>query len=128
LIRARGWSGSAAAGLVGIGIGNATMAVFPTAVGVAVASGVCGAGLGVASVTANDMGTSVTTSAKSAAAALLNTAAQSGTAIGTALALVLSALVGPRPTWVLLALTAIAVAGAALTRAPPGHAAEGRHD
>lgn len=118
VIRARGWAGSTAAGLVVIGAGNATMAVAPTPLGIGVASGVCGAGLGLASVAANDMGTTVTTSAKSAAAALLNTTAQSGTAVGTAVALVLAGVIGPRPTWAALAVIAVLVAVASFGAGP----------
>jgi MFS family permease len=120
LIRARGWSASAATGLLLVGAGNLTMAMAPTPLGIGVASGVCGAGLGVASVAANDMGTTVATSAKSAAAALLNTTAQSGTAIGTAIALVLAGLVGPGSTWVVLAVSAAVVAAASSRSGPAG--------
>jgi hypothetical protein len=118
LVRSRGWSVATGSGLLVIGAGNLTMASAPTPFGVAVAAGVCGAGLGVASVAANDMGTSVSTPAKSAAAALLNTTAQSGTAIGTAAALLLSSFIGPRGTWVALALVALGVAAAAFGSAP----------
>ncbi|WP_344138300.1 MFS transporter [Pedococcus bigeumensis] len=123
LIRARGWSVTTATGLVVIGAGNLAMAATPTPLGIGVASGVCGAGLGLASVAANDLGTTVTTSAKSAAAALLNTTAQSGTAIGTAVALLLAGLLGPRGTWVALAVAAVAVATAALGSGRSGTAA-----
>ncbi|MFZ1994066.1 MAG: MFS transporter, partial [Solirubrobacteraceae bacterium] len=86
---------------------------------------VMGVGLGVSSVAANALGTDVGASLQAAAAGVLNTAAQLGTALGVAVLLLLSAtgaslafpLSGPLLGWA--AAAALALAGAAIIAARP---------
>lgn len=133
LVRRQGWARACAAGLVVIAVGNLLMGLVPTALGIGVAAATCGLGIGLASVAATDMGTTVAVAARSAAAGLLNSAAQVGTAIGTAVALTVSALTDVRSTWYLLAAATLAAAVAVGRRAPargpatsaPGAAAAG---
>jgi len=83
--------------------------------GIAVAAGVCGLGIGIGSVAATDMGTAVDAAITGAAAGMINTAAQLGTAVGTAVILLISTTVDARTAWSAasgVALVAALVAGA----------------
>jgi amino acid transporter len=90
-----------------------------------------GAGLGLSSVAATGLGTSVGESNRATAAGIINTSAQLGTAVGIALLLLMAALTtgiperdtpGPVPAWILAAVVSLtaalmfARAGARLTR------------
>lgn len=81
---------------------------------------VCGTGLGIASVCATTIGTDVPEELTGTAGAVVNTAAQLGTALGVAALVLLAAVVGPPAGtvvgWVVAA--ALALAGAALLVRP----------
>jgi MFS family permease len=119
LLRRVGWRGTTGLGLTLIAAGNLAFALSPTIVGIALASGVCGFGIGVASVAATDMGTTIDPEAKSSAAALLNTAAQLGTAIGVAVALQIAESTSAITAWSAIAVVAAVAAIIMTTGAPP---------
>ncbi|MGY1739732.1 MULTISPECIES: MFS transporter [unclassified Blastococcus] len=113
-----GWAGALATGLGGVAAACALLVAAPTAPGIGAAAALCGLGLGIASVAANDMGTSVPEQLVGTASGLLNTAAQLGTAVGTAVVLLVAAAAGPRAAWVAVAAGAVLAALAVLRRAP----------
>jgi predicted MFS family arabinose efflux permease len=105
----------AAVGLAGIAAGDAVLALtYGSWWGIGAGGVLLGAGLGVASVAGNQVGTSVAPEIQGSASGIVNTGAQLGTAIGVAvLVLVASGSYGPlAPTAVGWAVAA-AVAGAA---------------
>lgn len=118
LIAAMGWGPSLGIGLGIAAIGNGLLVARPSMVSVGVAAAVWGVGIGVGSVAANDMGTAVDEALKATAAGVLNTAAQLGTAIGTAVVLLVATNWQPRTAWALVAALGFAAALAAATRAP----------
>lgn len=89
------------------------------------AMAVSGVGIGLSAAGATHLGTSGTGTDQAPAAALLNTAAQLGTATGIAACLALAALTGPNPVWWGLAI--LAVTTAALMRRRHAGAVGGRH-
>lgn len=105
-------------GLGIIGVGNGVLVAWPTAPGVAVAAAISGLGIGIGSVAATDMGTNVTDALKATAAGVLNTAAQLGTAIGTALVLLVATTLGTSTAWALSAGLAVSAAVAASRFSP----------
>lgn len=113
-----GWAGALAAGLGGVAAACAALVAAPNAAGIGVAAGLCGLGLGVASVAANDMGTAVPERLEGTASGLLNTAAQLGTAVGTALVLLVATAAGPRAAWAVAGGCAVVAALAVLRGAP----------
>ena len=106
LIGAIGWRRSLGLGLTVVASGNAMMATWPSVAGIATAAGLCGLGIGIGSVAATDMGTHVEESLKATAAGLINTAAQLGTAIGTAIILLVSTISSPQHAWITAAVCA----------------------
>jgi len=118
LITALGWSRALGCGLGIIAAGNTLLVAWPHVIGVGVAAGICGLGIGIGSVAATDMGTAVDEAIKATAAGVLNTAAQLGTAIGTSLILLVATTLQPRPAWAVAACLAI-VAALALARRGP---------
>lgn len=121
LVGGLGWGRALGCGLVTIAAADAVLVARPSVAGVGVASALCGLGLGVASVAANDMGTTVDAPLKATAAGVLNTAAQLGTAVGTALILLIATAVDPRPAWAVAAVLA-AGTGVLAARRAPAHA------
>src|SRR6185312_9861806 len=117
LVGALGWGRALACGLGIVTAANAVLVGRPTVVGVGVAAALCGLGLGIGSVAANDMGTTVEEALKATAAGVLNTAAQLGTAVGTSLVLLI-ATADPRPAWAVAAAGAAVAALLAARRAP----------
>ena len=119
------WGRALAAGAGIIAAGNSILVAYPEPFAVAIAAGTCGLGIGVASVAATDMGTTVDESIKATAAGALNTAAQLGTAIGTAIILLIATGSDPRLAWAtaagLAAVTAIADHRRAPSRRAPVH-------
>jgi hypothetical protein len=119
----------AAVGLLGIAAGDAVLAATSGTEWGIVAGGVLlGAGLGVASVAGNQIGTTVAPEVEGSASGIVNTGAQLGTAIGVAvLVLVASASYGPlAPTavgWAVAAGGAAAAAGWLVLRVPHTSAA-----
>ncbi|MGY1772623.1 MFS transporter [Blastococcus sp. SYSU D00813] len=113
-----GWAAALAAGLAVVAVACAVLVVVPGAPGIGVAAGLCGLGLGVASVAANDMGIAVPEHLAGTASGLLNTAAQLGTAVGTALVLLVATAAGPRPAWAVAGGLAVVAAPAVLRGAP----------
>ncbi|MGA8995436.1 MAG: hypothetical protein WB441_14135 [Nocardioidaceae bacterium] len=107
-----------------IALGNLLLATWPHVVGVGVAAALSGLGLGVASVAATDWGTSVEDTIKTTAGGIPNTAAQLGTALDTAVLLLVSTTMSPRLAWLLGALLAGAAAITTLRGCPtrPGPA------
>jgi MFS family permease len=120
IIRAFGWGGASCVGLGVIAAGNGLLVLRPDVIGIGVAAAICGLGIGVGSVAATDLGTAVDEEIKATAAGVLNTAAQLGTAIGTALILVVSTTFQPRTAWAVVAALAGVAAFAAVVRAPRG--------
>jgi MFS family permease len=118
LLRRVGWRGTTGLGLTLIAVGNFGFALSPTIVGIALASGVCGLGIGVASVAATDMGTTIDPEAKSSAAALLNTGAQLGTAGGVAAAILIAESTSSITAWSAMAVAATVAAIIMTTGAP----------
>lgn len=118
LITRTGWGGALGYGLITIGVGNALLVAWPGQAGVAVAAAVSGSGIGIGSVAATDMGTHVTESVKATAAGVLNTAAQLGTALGTAMVVLLATASANRTAWALTASLALA-GGLAAARFSP---------
>ena len=107
LISAIGWRRSLGLGLSVIAAGNVTMTAWPGTIGIAVAAGLCGLGIGVSSVAATDMGTHVQEPVKASAAGAINTAAQLGTAIGTAIILLIAITINPQYAWATSAVCAL---------------------
>ena len=120
LIARTGWGRALGSGLVTIGVGNGLLVGWSGQLGVAVAAAVSGLGIGVGSVAATDMGTDVPPTIKATAAGMLNTAAQIGTALGTALVLMLATALDDRAAWALVACLAVAVGVAAARFGPRG--------
>ncbi|WP_147796684.1 MFS transporter [Cellulomonas sp. Y8] len=103
---------AAAAGLAVIATGDLVLVlVGGTRLGVACGAGVLGLGLGVASVAATHLGTTVPASLAGSASGVLNTGAQLGTAIGTALVVLVAALASPAWGWGSAAALAAVTAG-----------------
>ena len=123
LVGTIGWGRTLGYGLGTIAAGNVLLSAWPTVTGVGVGSALCGLGLGIASVAANDMGTAVDEELKATAAGVLNTAAQLGTAVGTALILLIATALDPRPAWAVAAVLAAAAGLMAARRAPATPAA-----
>jgi MFS family permease len=121
----------AALGLAGIAVGNGLLAAtLGSGWGIVAGGLVLGAGLGIASVAANQIGTTVAPEVQGSASGIVNTGAQVGTAIGVAvLVLVASAgsygpFEGTAVGWAVAALVAAGSAGPlALRRAPRRRAA-----
>lgn len=107
-------------GLGTIAAGNALLTIWPHTIGIGTAAGICGFGIGIGSVAATDMGTAVEDAIKATAAGVLNTAAQLGTAIGTALVLVIATTLEPRTAWIVVVVLAAAAGILAAVRAPRG--------
>ncbi|MFS0704543.1 MFS transporter, partial [Cellulomonas sp. 179-A 9B4 NHS] len=106
-----GWRRTMGAGLALVAVADAVLVAWPQPVGVAVTAGLSGLGLGASSVAANDMGTSVAEHLRATAAGVLNTAAQLGTALGTAAVLLVATTTSARVAWaVVAALAAVAAA------------------
>lgn len=118
LITAVGWGHALGCGLAIVAAGNILLVAWPHVIGVGAAAGICGLGIGIGSVAATDMGTPVCEAVKGTAAGVLNTAAQLGTAIGTALILLVASTIHPRIAWAAAAILASVAATAAATRAP----------
>jgi MFS family permease len=84
----------AVVGLAAIAAGNVVLAItYGSIAGIVAGVVVAGTGLGVASVTANAIGTDVADGLRGTATGVLNTGAQLGTAIGVAALVVLAATV-----------------------------------
>ena len=99
-------------GLGAIAVGTGVLPVAATVVTIPLASAVSGLGLGIASVAANGMATDVPVDLRGAASGLVNTAAQLGTAVGTAALILLASATDPRTAWAVV--TAVALAAAAV--------------
>jgi len=112
-----GWSAALSCGLGIIAAGNLLLVAWPHTIGVGVAAGVCGFGIGLGSVAATDMGTHVPEAIRATSAGVLNTAAQLGTAIGTALVLLIAITWQPRVAWA-AAATFATLAALAAARQP----------
>jgi MFS family permease len=106
LLAAHGQRATLATGLAVITIGNLLLAAWPRPIGIGVAAATSGLGLGIASVAATEWGTRVSDNIKTAASGIINTAAQLGTALGTAVIVLAATVLGPRPAWLLAALLA----------------------
>lgn len=117
LIGAIGWRRSLGLGLSVIASGNAAMVFWPSVSGIAIAAGLCGMGIGIGSVAATDMGTHVEESIKATAAGMINTAAQLGTAIGTAIILLIATITSAQYAWI--AATACAILAAVVAARRP---------
>lgn len=113
LIAALGGGRALGCGLGIIAAGNSVLVAWPNLVGVGAGAAICGLGIGIGSVAATDMGTAVVEAIKGTAAGVLNTAAQLGTAIGTALILLVATTFQPRIAWALAAVLASGAATAA---------------
>jgi MFS family permease len=118
LVTALGWGRALGWGLGVIAAGNALLVAWPHVIGVGVAAGLCGLGIGLGSVAATDMGTAVDEAIKGTAAGVLNTAAQLGTAVGTSLILVVATTFRPRPAWAIAACLAVLASLTVARRAP----------
>jgi MFS family permease len=116
LIGAFGGARALGCGLGIIAAGNTVLFAWPHMIGVAAGAGTCGLGIGIGSVAATDMGTAVGEAIKGAAAGVLNTAAQLGTAIGTAVILLLATTFSARDAW---AVAAVVAGGAAIAAIAP---------
>jgi MFS family permease len=106
-------------GLGIIAAGNTVFFLRPSVVGVGLGAATCGLGIGIGSVAATDMGTAVVEAIKATAAGVLNTAAQLGTAIGTALVMLVATTFQPRIAWAVAAVLAGGAATSAAARARP---------
>ncbi len=103
-------------GLAAIAAGNLVLVALDPPAAVGIAAGICGAGIGISSVAANDLGTSVRADLRAVAAGALNTAAQLGTAIGTAVLVLLATQATPRLAWgAAAALALVTAAGLAVS-------------
>jgi predicted MFS family arabinose efflux permease len=104
----------AAAGLGAIASGNAVLLAAPRARWVLpVAVAISGSGIGLSSVAATKLGTSVPTALEGTAAGALNTAAQLGNALGLAAILLIATTADP--AWLPLPGTSLGWAAAAVT-------------
>jgi hypothetical protein len=99
-----------------IAVGNGALVARPDVPGIAVAAAICGLGIGIGSVAATNMGTAVEEAISGTAAGMINTAAQLGTAVGTAFILLISATVDARAAWVVAGGVALVAALAAAAR------------
>ncbi|MET1131937.1 MAG: MFS transporter [Aeromicrobium sp.] len=117
---ALGWRRTLALGLAIVSCGNALLVVWPSVVGIAIAAGLMGLGIGFGSVAATDMGTEVDEELKATAAGILNTAAQLGTALGTAVVLLLATATSDRLAWLAVSVAAALAAIASARRGAPG--------
>lgn len=91
---------AAALGLAVIAVGDAALVLArDSAVGIGCAVAVVGLGLGVASVAATHLGTTVPESLAGSASGLLNTGAQLGTALGTAVVVMVASVASPAWGW-----------------------------
>jgi hypothetical protein len=111
----------AATGLAGIAAGNLLLAAtYGSVPGILAGVLVAGAGLGVASVAATEIGTDVDDALGGTASGVLNTGAQLGTALGVAALLVLAESSGTALAWTaaaaLAAATALSCLGSAAAR------------
>lgn len=118
VVGALGWGRTLAGGLAIVAAGNAVLVVAPQPFGVAAAAGICGLGIGLGSVAATGLGTAVEDGLKGVAAGVLNTAAQLGTAVGTAMVLLVARATEDRAAWAVAALAAGSGAILAAVRAP----------
>lgn len=118
LIATIGWGSALGCGLGTIAVGNAVLVAWSGQPSVVAAAAVSGLGIGIGSVAATDMGTHVTESLKATAAGMINTAAQLGTALGTALVILLATTLGNPAAWTLTAALAT-VAAITATRFSP---------
>jgi MFS family permease len=125
LVASTGWGRTLGCGIATIGAGNVLLVAWPSTLGVATAAAVSGLGLGVGSVAATDMGTHVTGALKAVAAGAINTAAQLGTALGTALAVLVAMTLSNRTAWLLTAGLAVAAASVAARLSPQGPSTQG---
>ncbi len=108
-----GRDGAVAAGHALIAAGLVLLIIVPDRyVGVAISMALAGAGIGMASVPATSLGTDVPHAFRATASGLLNTGTQLGTAVGTALLLLITAATtgmpaagtaAPRPAWAVAA-------------------------
>ncbi len=112
-----GWRRTMGTGLLLVAVANAVLVAWPQPVGVAVTAALSGLGLGASSVAANDMGTSVAERLRATAAGVLNTAAQLGTALGTAAVLLVATTASARVAWAVVAVLAAVAAVACGARA-----------
>ncbi len=111
---------TSAIGLGLIATGDAALLLPGTGVLLPLCAGVSGLGIGLSSVAANTVGTDVRDEHRGAAAGVLNTAAQLGTALGVSAAVLIASMTertglplrGPALSW---AIAAALAAGAALT-------------
>lgn len=117
-----GWNRTLAVGLATVAVGTVVLVVWPSVAGIGVGAGLSGLGIGIGSVAATDLGTSVSEERKAAAAGVLNTSAQLGTAIGTALTLLVATTLDARAAWAFVASYAALAALAAAAGAPRGAA------
>jgi len=118
LIAATAWTTVLAAGLGAIALGNAMLSAWPGVPGTAAAAAVCGLGIGLGSVAATDLGTQVEEGLRATAAGLLNTAAQLGTALGTATAVLLATTFDPSSAWAVTAVLVTLAAAVVVARRP----------
>jgi hypothetical protein len=123
-VRALGPRGAMAAGLAGVGAGVLWLLAIAGARGTPLALVpafvAMGASLGCASVASTAAGTAAAgTAREGVASALLNTAAQVGTALGVAVLLSVAAAAGSRAAFAGAALIAASGAAAALRASPP---------
>lgn len=115
---------AAAGGLAVIAAGDLGLVLAGgTPAGVGAAAGVVGLGLGVASVAATHLGTTVPEALAGSASGVLNTGAQLGTALGTALVVMVAGVSTPRWAWAGAAAIAAAAAAWALARSRAGRRA-----
>ncbi len=105
-------------GLGAIAAGNTVLTVWPHTIGIGTAAGICGLGIGVGSVAATVLGTTVDDAIKGTAAGVLNTAAQLGTAIGTAVVLLIATTLQPRTAWIVVVILAATAGTVAAVRSP----------
>jgi MFS family permease len=119
VVSALGWGRAAAVGLTSIALGSGLFVGSPTILGIAAGAALSGLGLGIAAVACTDLGTHDGSTGASAAG-VLNTGAQLGTALGTAVILLVVELASARVAWA-------SVAGLSLVAAATiGHWAPGR--
>jgi MFS family permease len=124
LLRWRSPRAALGIGLGAIAVGTGVLPAAATLVTIPLASAVSGLGLGIASVAANGMATDVAPDLRGAASGLVNTAAQLGTAVGTAALILLASATDPRMAWAVA--TAVALA-AAVFFVGTGRRASARH-
>ncbi|MGW0229943.1 MFS transporter [Actinopolymorpha singaporensis] len=114
LVAVLGWSHTVSAGLGVVAVGTLVFVVWPQVTGIGLAAAISGLGIGITSVAANDMGTTVDVHLKGTAAGVLNTAAQLGAAVGVAAIGLIATTTQPRVAWLVVAALA---AGAAVATA-----------